>query len=289
MNGANAESLSDELLNAFIDGELTEKEMQRVELQIANSDELKARQASIIALKQNLRSAFADEASKLDQHSTDAEHFVQHGYTLGATEGKGSKTENNSRIPIFAAAACLLLGLLSGVLGYRYLVGNPNSADDRLVAVANPELPAQSWLLQMANYQEMYTLATLSHVQKAGDEALQDDLNRWQEAVDAKLVVPDLDSQGVGFRRGQILQSNAVPVIQLAYLSAEDGKPVAVCITPKRANTASESGSLVSRFGDLNYVHWQQGQLEIAVMAKLPSARLQELKRLVAESFSAAS
>ncbi len=299
MNRPAAETMNDELIHAFVDGELPESEMQRVANLISESNELQAKKESIIALKQSLSDIFADDISLLEDKSPDAFLSNQSVKTQSTNNVVGSigvadtGSYKKNRAPLYAAAACLLLGLLSGILGYRYIVDGQFNKPDDLVAGSTYQLrPVKSWLLQMANYQEMYSLDTLSHVKKAADEVLAADLERWQHALDADMVIPNLDAEGVEFRRGQILQSNAIPVIQLAYLAPGEEQPVAVCITPIRKGSSDDAAAVSNQtgeFGELNFIHWQHDQLEIAVMAKLPHTKLKELKRLVEKSFDSAS
>lgn len=273
--------VDDEELHAFVDGELPKAKMQSLQLEISESRELKAKHNNIVELKRNLREAFAEDATPLRQTGSGRQI---NEFEMGMPGGM-SAAANEPRFPRLAAA-CLLVGTLAGAVGYN-VFDSHISAEADYTASVHRTFSDQTWLVQMANYQEMYTFATLGHLNATEGPALDADLLRWSGVLDADMVVPHLNEEGVEFRRGQILQSKGEPVIQLTYMS-KDGQPVAVCITPLRddtqsANSVEQAGP--NRFGELNYIHWRQNNLEIAVMAKLPHGKLRNVGQLVEKSF----
>lgn len=99
-------SISDELLNAYIDNELDEKEAQKIEAEIENGSELRNKVRHLQQLKMQMRASYASLRAPL-HHNTN---------------------KNSVVIPTgIAASVTLLVGITSGWFGHQYMDQAPDS------------------------------------------------------------------------------------------------------------------------------------------------------------------
>jgi len=180
----------------------------------------------------------------------------------------------------WAAAACLIAGVLGGyLLGSQASIQAPNRSADTALA--------GNWIEQVANYHDMYTVATLEHV-TSSESQRQALLTRLSESMGRTLMIPEFANTSLEFKRGQILQSNGQPVIQLAYLDLATGSPVAVCITADRpSGSGSENGKFKpGRAFELNYVNWQNNGLDFLVVGPFTPSEMGEIADQVHDQFT---
>ena len=170
---------------------------------------------------------------------------------------------NSRKASLVAIAASLLIGILVGVFAHSQL------------NVTEPEAQAPDWISQVANYQQLYIRPTVENAAPVNVEFL-DKLFTDNLALEVK--VPDLSNRSIEFMRGQLLEVNGNPLVQLAYLPAE-GKPLAICIM-RGQRAAGTPTSTIDQFGKshgLTYGSWSQHGLNFVLVADMPIGDVKEL------------
>ena len=168
------------------------------------------------------------------------------------------KNEIRSRVVLPASvAASLMLGLMIG-----YSVFSTNSSPDK---------QNNNWVTEVANYQLLYVrdtvvpAPTISESQKTILET------RLTKALGSELSILDLSKQQLTFRRGQVLDINGKPLIQLVYLP-DDGLPVALCILRSDvADTLPKSGESRSQ----SFIEWSKNGLSYVIIGKTNKKNLE--------------
>ncbi len=127
------------------------------------------------------------------------------------------------------------------------------------------------WLVQVAEYQQLYVRETVqvAPLDTAQIEQLEVKLG---DVLGTRLRIPDLSEQDLVFMRGQILSVNHEPLVQLVYLPSE-GKPVALCITPKQAAVSTPAAGSES---GLSMVHWNDETNSFVLVGDYPAEQLME-------------
>jgi len=160
-----------------------------------------------------------------------------------------NKPVNSSRKSVWRTAAILVIGLFGGWLGsdFQYRINHQEPPD---------------WIMQVANYQLLYVRSTVEDASVSDHTALKEKLT---QALGSEFKIPNLVNHDLKFMRGQILEIDGAPLIQLAYLPTS-GPPVVVCITPKiRAGNKPEQGIA----NGLSYVRWSDQELSYVMMGNM--------------------
>ena len=125
----------------------------------------------------------------------------------------------------------------------------------------------------VSQYQSLYQRATVLSSGKP-------DLNKLNQTIESEfghaVDIPDLSELNYKFIRGQLLQTNGKPLIQLVYL-AETGVPLALCFT-RSESTEINFPTFGESFG-LNYSHWTSNDLEFVLVGD-SNVSLEELTKL---------
>jgi anti-sigma factor RsiW len=246
--------LSDELLVAFMDGELGSPERERIEALIEN-DAGVARRFELLA-RSNLPFAEAFQPLLDNAPAAKLEAMLQ---DIPSAERK--KTVRMTRRGLLsAAAACLVAGI--GI--------------DRAAVYAWHELtkPSESeeWRAVVAEYLALYTAETLSA--PPGDRQAQvAQLNEVGANLRLSLTPETVAISGGDFRRAQVLQYDGMPVAQIAYLDPETG-PMALCII--MSNRGPAEPDLEQRRG-MNVVYWSNSTHAFMLIGHNAADRMKEL------------
>lgn len=214
--------LSDELLVAYVDGQLARDQSEAIE-RVLDSDSVAARRVeSLKDAHKQLEVAFE---AMLAGQLAEIEEVPEPAKTVEEPQAAPSGEPNEARwfgfVPIVCAAiAFLLIGGAGGwVLRDRLALVQP--------APAAPEAPpAPSWRDDVSRAHGLFSRESLEvGIESQGNL----DLVRFQLAttIGPSLVLPDLESQGLTFKRAQILQRDGKRFAQIAYLPRE-GAPVAL-------------------------------------------------------------
>lgn len=154
-------------------------------------------------------------------------------------------------------AASLLIGLVVGFALFSFKSQHDADKDN--------------WITDIANYQLLYTRETVTPAPSLSDEeqiALQAKLSN---SLKGGLTIPDLSMHKLSFKRGQILDIDGKPLVQLAYLP-ETGLPLALCILRNDvADTLPTSGESQG----LSYIKWSKDGLSYVIIGKTDKKNLE--------------
>ncbi|HIO91679.1 MAG TPA: hypothetical protein EYG68_02410 [Leucothrix mucor] len=228
-----------ELLLAYVDGQLNETEHRKAEALILRDQTAQDFVQELQKSQLPYRDAFQPllEAKKI----TSKEVLVAPKSNRWAWSG--------------AIAASLCVGLIAGGL-----------------FISNQQINHDDWVMQVADYQLLYVRDTLNtpNPEIAQVAALSEKLGKQ---LGTKLIIPDLSSHALSFKRGQVLETHGKPLIQLAYLPKQ-GRPVALCITAiHEDDSPQESGT--SR--GLSFVKWTKNGLGYVLIGDVKQEKLQQM------------
>ena len=256
-------------LRAFVDGELSPNERERVEALIAHNDEARRQVEALRASSLPFRAAFDAIASP---PMPDGLAKQLSALSAVAHAGAPSELQLPRRHWLYKASG-IGLGLAAtftaGVLVRPALL--LNSDEDKAFG---------PWVQAIASYQSLYVRETLGRGADSA-ESVSKVLNSFRLLASANatkglsppangfasLVVPDLSSVGLSFRRAQLLGFGEQPLMQMAYLPAE-GKPAALCVLP--LENRKDSTPLARRMDSLSIVAWQKQGMSYVLAVDMP-------------------
>jgi anti-sigma factor RsiW len=260
--------LSDELLMAYIDGQL-DKPQASVVAQILQSDEALAERAHRI---QTSQAKFLDLFGAL----------VRDGSLPGAKpektppRAKSDPMVNDASGFVTASVASLLV-IFGASLGFTtaYYSGISRGAMPEDV-----RLPPANWPEEIAELHAFFTPETLT---ASRDSQSNPELVRFQLAKlsSQNVALPDLSQNGLRFVRAQMLNYRGNRLVQLVYSGRTDPL-VALYITPGDAETPLTPGL----FGDVKTVSWSQGGLRYLIAADMTQEALRALAALAQSQFT---
>ena len=255
--------LSDELLVAYVDGQLAHKQSSAIERVLAHDDVIARRVAALKKAHRKLEAAF--DAVLAGEEEAAVSHPVP------PSPGLLIPWHTLIKAGLGAAGIVLAVGLF--IAGY----GWPLGSHDRVASDGDyvGSVP-QDWREEVLRAQALLGRASLEiGLDSQGDRdfiAL-----RLGRAIGASLALPDLEGQGYRFVRAQILRSGDEPLAQLLYLGPS-GAPLALYVKKGGADAAPEG----KRYGALEGVAWTQGGVAHFLAGesdKAPLAKLAETIR----------
>ena len=259
--------LSDELLVAYVDGQLARKQTQAVEKVLEQDDVIAKRVAALKHAHGRLEAAFeailtgeeADAAATLTSHPPGL-------FIAWATLGKVS-----------LASAGLVAAFLMLLAGFGWPLATPEFSRQS-TGVADPDyvgsIPS-SWQEDAARAHALLSRASVEvGLESQGNR----DLVAFQlaEAIGPNLMVPDLSGEGLRFMRAQLLRSGDEPLAQLLYLGAS-GAPLAL-YAKKSEETSPPS---FKRYGALGGVAWSQSGIAYLLAGEGDEASLTKLAEAI--------
>lgn len=247
---------SDEQLTAFLDGELPQQEMTRIEA-LANEDEDVAARIEFLANgSMPFREAFAPLLDEAPKQKLEA--------MLAAIPAPvaASKTEQSTitRRSLFGAlAASVAAGVIAdrAYLGIRRHLGRDEGSE---------------WRSVVAEYIALYTADTLAGpVPPADVQAAQ--LDRIDGKLGVDLSPEAVTLPGVDFKRAQLLEYDDRALAQIAYLDPETG-PMALCIV--RSDKGPAEPGIEGRKG-MNVIYWSTATHAFMLIGHVPVERMREI------------
>jgi len=221
--------LSDELLVAYVDGQLAKAQSVAVK-RVVDFDEVAAQR--VVGLRnanKRLEEAFADMLrDKPEQGAADDEAVG--GEAPPPAAGVPGETAlavflgDHGRLVVAAAAAALMtLGAGAGYFFAGGLSGPAGRAAPRTAA------GVPDWQREIARTQALFGREAL---EVSLESQANRDLVRFQlaNAIGAAIVVPDLGDLGFRFVRAQLLRRAGAPIAQISYLP-DQGAPIALYAT----------------------------------------------------------
>lgn len=291
----NDRPITDEMLVAYLDGELPSAEQRKLETALDADEELRARLALLEdggrpwaeafeglleqAPMPKLEAAFAAAVKTHAEETPDelpapeSAKPVPSGPEAAAAGGDSERTPANDQgargwwRP--AMAACIAVTLLVGfAVGY----GTNQAQKPQVASAVGTE--AEIWRQAVADYQALYTRETVS---TASDDPQVHAAGLLRVGNALGLPLPDAVFQvpGLDYKRAQILKFGEQPLAQLAYLY-EDDIPIAFCIV--RLDEADRAAENEVRSG-LNVVHWAKDGFSLMVVGDLPVEQLNDFAR----------
>jgi anti-sigma factor RsiW len=233
--------LSDELLVAYVDGQLARTQSKAVE-KVLKQDEVIARRVE--ALKEahaRFESAFeAILAGEMHEITLRADPYVR------TTEPAPQPVKGKSMTSL------VLVGILAALAGYSVPLVLPELTPERYVLPKETARMTSNWQDDVARTQALLTRSSLEvGLESQGNR----DLIAFElaQAVGPTLKVPNLDPQGLKLVRGQLLHYSGKPLAQILYLGSR-GAPIALYAMP----TEQKSDPEFSVIGDIGMVAWSE-------------------------------
>jgi anti-sigma factor RsiW len=253
-------TLTDDILLRYVDGLLAAAEVAAVEAALAR-DHVAAERVRLMRLSgAALRTEQDASPGAIDP---DLMHRML-GSKLAAIEQSRMHLKRASARYVAAAAAVALLVGLSGGWFARHA----------LAPVADP-LPV--WVQRVVDYHTLYARETVEGQRLALSEmdALR---RRFSALVGRSVTIPTFGST-LEFRRGQVLQFEREPIIQLAYLP-ETGLPIALCF--KRVD-AADLAPKFERVNGIGMVRWRHDGLEFVLVGEQPEPLMRTVAKKAAD------
>jgi anti-sigma factor RsiW len=225
----------DEMLVAFIDGELDPAESGKIE-ELIRTDKRVAERFDVLS-SSNL--PFRDAFESMLAAAPTAKLEAMLSSIPVARQREVRRAGMGRRGFLGAAAACLIAGIAvdRAAINIGHRIARPDEGSE--------------WRAVVAEYLALYTSDTLSA--SPGDRAAQAaQLNDVGSRLGLALTPEAVALPGAEFRRAQTLEYDGKPLAQIAYLDS-DGEPMALCIVPSDKPAAAPDTEL--RRG-MNVVYW---------------------------------
>jgi len=237
--------LSDELLVAYVDGQLARKQTSAVDKVLEQDDVIARRVDALTDAHSRLEAAFD---AILAGEQADAE-------TQPLPQGPGLFIPRDTLIKTGLAAVGIAAALVLVGSGYGWPLVMAEVAHQSL-APADPDYVGsipQTWQQEAARAQALLSRAS---VEVGLDSQGNRDLIAFQlaQVIGPRFDLPDLTPQGFRFVRAQLLQFGEEPLAQLLYLGSR-GAPLALYVR-KGEGTTRPSFQL---YGGIGGVAWSQG------------------------------
>ena len=240
---------SDELLVAYLDGELDGEQRRMIEAQIRDEAAVAARLSQLKEGDLPFRSAF-------DELLREAPNDRLQAMLKSLPD---MRKPGISRRGFLATAASFIV---AGVVA------------DRLFMAWHDAEGEDGWRISVAEYMVLYTPQTLDNLSTdPNSHAAQ--LSAVGSQLGIPLTTESVSLPGAQFRRAQILDYEGVLIGQLTYLDPRHG-PLALCITGKRPGRAALSTE--QRLG-LNVVYWSTPSNAFMLIGKNPYEDLEIMAR----------
>ncbi|WP_088346951.1 MULTISPECIES: hypothetical protein [Rhodomicrobium] len=250
--------LSEELLMAYVDGQLDKPQAAVVGRLLRDDRDLAYRVSRLQQTQAQLLDTFG---TLLRENMSSAQRNAR---ASGA--GGGSMLTGGSIAGIAFGALLLLLGASAGFTGAYYsgLAAKPDAA--------GVQMPSSNWPEDIAEFHAFFTKDTIG---VSAESQSNPDMVKFQLAQLFKAAaLPDFSSEGLKFARGQMLTHQRTKVMQLIYLGRNEPL-VALYVSAGGLDIPMTPG----RFGDVKTVSWTANERRYVLAADMPA---QELKALAA-------
>ncbi|MEP3197428.1 MAG: hypothetical protein ABJO57_06125 [Lentilitoribacter sp.] len=235
-------NFTDEQLVAFLDGEFDHTPADEIKAAMAHSDALNARLKQLTLNKSTMSDAFG----ALSQTAPSYDDI------MGADNTKPAN--DNAGFLKIAAVALIALGV--GFFASSII------KQDKL----------DGWQEYVAAYQALYATDTLAHVNN-DDLMIENELKRVSEKIDAEITIADLEiDEGLTYKRGQLLEYQGRPLVQLAFLSS-DGKPIALCIMKSQTSSITELN--MREIERMQSAYWSDGNLDYFLIGPVSESKIE--------------
>lgn len=262
--------LSDDLLVAYVDGQLAPKQARAVDKVLEQDDVLAKRVAALKKAHKRLEAAF--DAILVGEEAELTSHPVP--------QARGFFVSWSALVQASLATAGMLLAVVMLLAGFGWPIKMPQIVWGERIAVdmeAVGSIP-RDWQEEVARAQ---TLLGRDSLEVGLESQANAELARFQLAreIGPNLVVPELASEGFRFRRAQLLRFDAEPVAQLLYLGAS-GAPLALYA---KAGEGSDAPRF-RRYGAIGGVAWSQEGVTYLLAGEADEASLLRLADTIVQT-----
>jgi anti-sigma factor RsiW len=254
--------LSDELLVAYVDGQLARKQTRAVEQVLDQDDVLAARVDALKHAHARLEAAFEAILAGEEMDVSAVSAPEQDGVTISWRAVK---------LSLVAVALAAALGLAA--LGYGWPLSLPGlgSAPQLTLSTPQPSAVTKSWRDEAARAHALLSRQTL----EVGLESqANSDLVAFQlsQILGAPPKLPNLEAQGFRFVRAQALRFGDDPLAQILYLG-EKGGPLALYAMKGEGSEVLSQG----RIGDIATVSWAEGGIAYLLAGEVDETLLMRI------------
>lgn len=259
--------LSDELLVAYVDGQLARKQTQAVEKVLEQDDVIAKRVTALKHAHSQLEAAF--DAILAGEEADATARSAPHPPGLFIAWSTLAKVSLASA-GLVAAFVMMLAGFGWPLTAPEFSLQSSGAADPDYVGSIPP-----SWQEDAARAHALLSRASVEvGLESQGNR----DLVAFQlaQAIGPNLAVPDLSGQGLRFMRAQLLRSGNEPLAQLLYLGSS-GAPLAL-YARKGEGAAAPA---FKRYGALGSVAWSQADIAYLLTGDGDEASLMKLANAI--------
>lgn len=264
--------LSDELLVAYVDGQLAHDQSLAVE-RVLRNDEVAARRVEEMQVAHSrLEAAFeAMLANELD--------------TLVGVAGPVPQAEpalepRRSWSLFHHGGAMAVIGIALAMLTAGAVAGYNLRAMPEPVALVPPEkVPFVTGSLAPRDWQDDLVIAHGLLSRDSLSVGLESQANlellgfHLGNVVGTELQIPDLGPFGLTFKRAQLLERKDQAIVQLAYLPLK-GDPVALYA---QWDKGDDSAAKLTQNDDLSAAQWRQGNITYLLAGRMDPAAMEKL------------
>jgi anti-sigma factor RsiW len=257
--------LSDELLVAYVDGQLAHKQSSAVERVLAQDDVIARRVTALKKAHRRLEAAF--DAILAGEEDAAVAHPVP--------PSPGLLIPWHTLVKSGLAAAGIVVAAGLFIAGYGWPLGAPERMASGSAAADYVGSLPQDWREEVLRAQALLGRASL---EIGLDSQGNHDFIAFQlgRAIGTAFAPPDLGRHGYRFARAQILSFGDEPLAQLLYLGAS-GAPLALYVKKGGGDAAPEAKG----YGELEGVAWSQGGLAYFLAGEGGKAALTEIAEAI--------
>lgn len=263
VNPVDSVGSDDDVLTAYLDGELDGAERAGLEERMLANPALKARLDELARGGRPFGPAYDALLA-----AAPAERLTAMLAELTAKHAAVGQRSARSRMRTFAAiAAALVVFIAGGAAGYLWSALHP----------AEPP----GWRQVVAEYQSLTTAETLAAITD-NPAVISQDLVAMGGKLDLNLTPDSVALPDVALKRTQLFSFHDHPLVQVAYLSPADG-PIALCII---ANGRADAPTAFEQREGYNIVYWTKGGRGYMLIGKASQQQLEAFASDLAGRFS---
>lgn len=257
--------LSDELLLAYVDGQLDKPQTTVVSGLMRNDQDLIRRTTHLQHTQARLLDTFG---ALLREGPVTGGGPLRSPQTARATAAGNWLGQAGNLLTAGMITLLLLLGLSAGLTIAYYTGFAP--APPRPAEETSMQAPPANWAEDMAGLHAYFTTDTVA---VSPDSQTNPDVVKFQLAKLYKgMALPDFSKNGLRFTRGQMMSYRGSKLMQLIYTSRTEPL-VAIYVSPGEG----DAPILPGQFGDVKTVSWTASGLRFVIAADMTHEALRAL------------
>jgi len=280
--------ISDELLLAYLDGQLGAPQAQTVERMVSSDRDLRVRLQRLETTQAYLTQTFQTLARRtrasLERPRSYLGNAAQtqprpaQAQTAASTISSGNHGSDHMAMPSRGSATrkvllkALMISIIAAAIGYgaaKWIEATSDTSINKIVARVPP--PASQWAGEIARLHSFFTEASVSS--EPGSQSNRDFVElQLSRIIGRSLTIPDFNEHDLTFQRGQVLAYRGTKMMQLSY-SGEDAGLVALYVMPGR----QEREISVFQHEKVTSVTWGRESVRYVLAGTLPENSLRAL------------